>query len=280
MRSAVDTVMPYIEARRHALRIALPREPVALMADPTRLAQVFSNLLHNAAKFTPPGGRIDVTGEVDGGEVVVRVSDNGIGIAPELLPRVFDLFVQGPQALDRSRGGLGLGLTLVKRLAELHGGSVSASSAGEGQGSEFVVRLPALAEPLPAGPLQVQPPAIPNRRRVLIVEDSEDARESLRLLLELTGHLVETCGDGTTGLAKLRAFRPDVALIDLGLPGMDGYTLARRAREEPETSGIHLVALTGYGQAEDRQRARAAGFDVHLTKPVDPRALQDVLGVA
>jgi CheY-like chemotaxis protein len=188
--------------------------------------------------------------------------------------------VQEPQALDRSRGGLGLGLTLVRRLVELHGGSVSASSAGPGQGSEFVVRLPVLATPARGGhaPVGPAPASASARRRVLIVEDSADARESLRLLLELGGHVVETSEDGPSGLAKLRAFRPEIALIDLGLPGIDGYTLARIARGQPETRGIRLVALTGYGQAEDQQRALAAGFDLHVTKPVDVAKLQAVLG--
>jgi CheY-like chemotaxis protein len=193
---------------------------------------------------------------------------------------VFDLFVQEPQTLDRSRGGLGIGLALVRRLVDLHGGTVSAWSAGPDQGSEFTIRLPIREQP-PDGPDvadRAAAPAKPPRRRVLVVEDSPDARESLQMLLEMAGHVVETSEDGSSGLAKLDVFRPEVALIDLGLPGIDGYTLARRARENPETRAIRLVAITGYGQAEDRQRALAAGFDFHVTKPVDAAMLEELLG--
>jgi CheY-like chemotaxis protein len=192
---------------------------------------------------------------------------------------VFDLFVQEPQSLDRSRGGLGLGLALVKRLVELHGGAVAVWSAGPGQGSEFTVRLPAVAAPAAEaarGEEATRATVVP--RRVLVVEDSPDARQSLRLLLEMAGHHVETSEDGPSGLAKLGAFRPDVALIDLGLPGMDGYAVARELRRRPDTRAIRLVAVTGYGQAEDRRRALAAGFDQHVTKPVDATMLDELLG--
>jgi CheY-like chemotaxis protein len=211
---------------------------------------------------------------------VLRVRDTGQGIRTDLLAHVFDLFVQEPQSLDRSRGGLGLGLALVKRLVELHGGSVAVWSAGPGQGTEFTVKLPAVAAP--AAQTSVMragsPPATARGRRVLVVEDSPDARQSLRLLLELAGHEVETSEDGPSGLAKLRDFRPDVALIDLGLPGLDGYAVARAVRQWPETRAIRLVAVTGYGQAEDRRRALAAGFDLHVTKPVDASMLDEMLG--
>ena len=212
----------------------------------------------------------------EGPHAVLRVCDNGEGIRPDLLGHVFDLFVQQPQALDRSRGGLGLGLALVKRLVSLHGGSVDVRSAGVGRGSEFIVRLFAAADV--ATPSRPAPPPAemvpPRRRRVLIVEDHEDARESLRLMLELAGHDVETAGDGPSGLETLLSYRPDVALIDVGLPGIDGYDVARRARPlVPET---FLVALTGYGQADDQRQARAA-FDVHITKPVDPDRLERLL---
>jgi PAS domain S-box-containing protein len=260
-------------------RVTLAGDRVHVHGDTARLEQVVNNLVDNALKYTPAGGSVTVTTERVGAAAVLRVRDTGRGIPPDVLARVFELFVQEPQALDRSRGGLGLGLALVKRLVELHGGSVSASSAGVGQGSEFVVRLPGLA--LPADdrrPMSETCAGAPSPRRVLVVEDSDDARESLRLLLEQAGHVVETSEDGPDGLAKLSAFRPDVALIDLGLPGLDGYTLARLARGRPETRGIRLVALTGYGQAEDQRRALAAGFDVHLTKPVDVPALEAVLG--
>jgi two-component system CheB/CheR fusion protein len=259
--------------------VVLQGESVHVAGDAARLEQVLNNLVDNALKYTPPGGTVTVTTGRAGRDAVLRVRDTGRGISADELARVFDLFVQGPQALDRTRGGLGLGLTLVKRLVELHGGSVAAVSEGPGRGSEFTVRLPALAraevgerrwggavEPEPARP-----------RRVLVVEDGADARESLRLLLEQGGHVVETAEDGPSGLLKLAAFRPEVALIDIGLPGLDGYTLAEVARRQPETRDIRLVALTGYGQSEDRRRALAAGFDQHVTKPVDPSALQELL---
>jgi CheY-like chemotaxis protein len=209
-----------------------------------------------------------------GSDAVLRVRDTGEGIRSELGARVFDLFVQEPQALDRSRGGLGLGLALVKQLVELHGGSVSMVSGGRGHGSEFVVRLPASAVRAESAPPAAPPGSARNRRRrVLVVEDNADAREGLRLLLTYAGHEVETSEDASSGLDKLKSFRPEVALIDIGLPGVDGYALARMARQTPEAKATYLVALTGYGQAEDRQKALAAGFDMHMTKPVDPAKL-------
>jgi PAS domain S-box-containing protein len=262
--------------------IVLEGEPVHVDGDAARLEQVLNNLVDNALKYTPGAGRVTITTERAGETAVLRVRDTGQGIRTDLLAHVFDLFVQEPQSLDRSRGGLGLGLALVKRLVELHGGSVSVWSAGPGQGSEFTVRLPAAAPPASEGsrPGMGTRTAAARSRRVLVVEDSADARQSLRLLLELAGHEVEACEDGPSGLARLHAFRPDVALIDLGLPGMDGYAVAREVRERPETRAIRLVAVTGYGQAEDRRRALAAGFDLHVTKPVDASMLDEVLGPA
>jgi PAS domain S-box-containing protein len=261
-------------------RVTLRGAAVHVDGDAARLEQIVNNLVDNALKYTPAGGAIAVTTERQGDEAVLRVRDTGKGIHADVLTSIFDLFVQEPQTLDRSRGGLGLGLTLVKRLVELHGGSVSAASAGAGRGSEFTVRLPARVTPGSVGssPAEAESAPPPPRRRVLIVEDSADARESLRLLLELAGHVVETSEDGPSGLAKLQTFRPEIALIDLGLPGVDGYALARMARARPETRGIRLVALTGYGQAEDQRRALAAGFDLHVTKPVDVATLLSVLG--
>ncbi len=258
--------------------VGLEGGPVHVHADPARLEQVVNNLLDNALKYTPPGGWIRVTTEVVGDAAVLRVRDSGQGIRTDLLGRVFDLFVQEAQSLDRSRGGLGLGLALVKRLVELHGGVVAAWSAGPGQGSEFTVRLPAAAAPAEAPGAEGAARRMVVPRRVLVVEDSPDARQSLRLLLELAGHHVETCEDGPSGLAKLGAFQPDVALIDLGLPGMDGYAVARELRRRPDTRAIRLVAVTGYGQADDRRRALAAGFDQHVTKPVDATMLDELLG--
>ena len=260
--------------------VALSGEAVYVHGDPTRLAQVLDNLVDNALKYTPRGGRVEIVTERTRDQSVLRVRDSGIGMPTELVPRIFDLFTQAPQTLERSHGGLGLGLALVKRLVELHGGSVAASSAGVGEGSEFTITLPAGAEPTrsPAGAsVCARDRARPAGRRVLVVEDSADARLGVQLLLEQAGHVVETACDGPDGLAKLGTFHPDVALIDVGLPGMDGYALARAARSQAETRDIRLIAITGYGQEEDRQRALAAGFDLHVAKPVNPAVLQDLL---
>ena len=265
--------------RSTAHEVIVEGETVATSGDATRLEQVVNNLLDNALKYTPPGGRIVVRTAADGDDVTLSVCDSGRGIERDLLPHVFDLFVQEPRSLDRPGGGLGLGLALVKRLVELHGGAVSVSSAGPGRGSEFTVRLrAATTAPERAGGAVTRPGdgATP-RRRVLVVEDNDDSREMLQLLLESAGHLVETSADGPSGLARLQAFKPDVALIDVGLPGLDGYALARLVRAQPETSSVRLVALTGYGQAEDRARALAAGFDRHVTKPVDPFLLEELV---
>jgi len=274
----LDSIVQAGRTQRH--RVAFEGVELHVQADVTRLEQIVNNLLDNALKYTPAPGSVMVEISEDGGWAVLRVRDTGRGIPVDLLPRVFDLFVQEPQTLDRSRGGLGIGLALVRRLVDLHGGTVSAWSAGPGQGSEFTVRLPIREQPpdAPDAADRAAAPAKPPRRRVLVVEDSPDARESLQMLLELAGHVVETSEDGSSGLAKLDQFRPEVALIDLGLPGIDGYTLARRARENPETRAIRLVAVTGYGQAEDRERALAAGFDFHVRKPVDAAMLEELLG--
>jgi CheY-like chemotaxis protein/nitrogen-specific signal transduction histidine kinase len=278
-----DVATRTVETLREAGRttdheVTVAGESVAVHGDPARLEQVAYNLVDNALKYTLPGGQVHVTVRNAGGDAVLSVRDTGEGIRADLVDRVFDVFVQQPQALDRSRGGLGLGLTLVKRLVELHGGSVAAFSAGPGRGSEFTVRLPVSTGPLgrdDAGPAAPAPSA--QRRRVLIVEDNPDAREALQLLIELVGHEVETAEDGPSALAKLRADPPDVALVDIGLPGMDGYSLARAIRQDPVARGVRLIALTGYGQAEDQKEALDAGFDVHLTKPVDPQKLAEFL---
>ena len=270
-----------IDALAHGGRSAshhlvLEGSPAYCEGDPARLEQIVGNLLDNALKYTPAGGRVAVwTGPVDDA-AELRVRDTGRGIDPGLLPRVFDFFVQEPQALDRARGGLGLGLGVVKHLVELHGGSVSAHSAGVDQGSEFTVRFKRVAPPAGETGTARAPgsPGSRSGRRVLVVEDNADARDMLRTLLELGGHVVEDAADGPEALARLQSFKPEVALIDVGLPGIDGYTLARMAREQPGGREIRLVAVTGYGQAQDRQRALAAGFDRHVTKPVDPGALQ------
>jgi CheY-like chemotaxis protein len=223
-------------------------------------------------KYTPAGGAIWVEVSQVRGSAVIRVRDSGIGVAPELLPRIFDPFTQGERSLDRATGGLGLGLAVVKQLVTLHGGRVFAASAGTDEGSEFVVELPAAQGPViqTAGAEGIEPP---RELRVLVVEDHDDARESLRLLLTAEGYRVKVARDGPEGLEILRAWRPDVALVDVGLPGLDGYAVARAAAGDPETGAIPLVALTGYGQPEDRRQATAAGFRAHLVKPVFREAL-------
>jgi PAS domain S-box-containing protein len=272
LASAVEAARPRIDARRHELTVCLPPEAVWLEADAVRLAQVFANLLNNAAKYTEEGGRIRLTAECDGAEVVVYVRDNGIGISPEMLPRVFELFTQAERALGRSEGGLGVGLALVRTLVEMHGGRVEAHSGGAGKGSEFVVRLPVLRAPSKeesgqgVARVEVTGPS----RRVLVVDDNRDAAESLAKFLALSGHDVRTAHDGKAALEAARAFRPEVVLLDIGLPGMDGYQVARRLREQEGERHAFLAALTGYGQEDDRRRSREAGFDAHLVKPTDP----------
>ncbi|MES1244278.1 MAG: ATP-binding protein [Acidobacteriota bacterium] len=284
LRSAVDTSRPLLDAAGHTLEISLPDEaqpPLIVEADPVRLSQVVANLLNNAAKYTPTGGRISLTAARDGDDVVISVRDTGVGIPPEMLPRVFELFTQVDRTRKHSQGGLGIGLALVKSLVEMHRGKVEARSAGLGQGSEFVVRLPLLTDatgasgtgPLAAGLREERPSA----RRVLIVDDNRDAAESLALLLQFSGYDVQTVHDGLSALRAIDDYRPAVALLDIGMPGMDGYEVARRVREKPELQDIVLVALTGWGQEEDRRRSTQAGFDRHLVKPVDPEVLQGLL---
>jgi signal transduction histidine kinase/ActR/RegA family two-component response regulator len=256
------------DAPSHALTSSILGRPSTVYGDPARLEQVVSNLLNNAIKYTPEGGQIHLSVAHEGGEAVLRVKDNGVGIAPRMLPTVFDLFTQADETLDRSQGGLGLGLTLVKRLVEKHGGSVTAESAGLGGGSTFTVRLPLI--PAAQQAAEAEPETSGARpRHVLIIEDSADGREPLRLLLELRGHRVDTAEDGRQGLEMALALRPDVAIVDIGLPLLTGYEVAERIRATPAGSRMFLVALTGYGQEEDRLRAKAAGFDAHLVKPLD-----------
>jgi signal transduction histidine kinase len=263
------------KTERHEVRVIA--EPALVDGDPTRLEQVVRNLLDNALKYTPPGGRVSVTVGRDGEDAVLRVSDTGAGIPAEVLPRVFDLFVQAERSIDRSMGGLGLGLTLVKRLVELHGGSVFAWSAGPDQGSEFVIRLPILLEADEPAESAAPSVAAGPELRVLVVEDNRDAREGLRMLLEAWGHRVEEAGDGQRGLELALGSLPDVALIDVGLPVLDGYQVAQAIRRAPGGERLLLVAVTGYGQPEDARRAREAGFDAHLVKPIDPDELRRLL---
>jgi CheY-like chemotaxis protein len=278
LTSAVESSRPLIEAAGHDLAVALPPEPILVEADPTRLAQVFLNLLNNAAKYTPPGGRLWLTAERQGREAVVRVRDTGVGIPAPMLPHIFEMFTQVDRSLERSQGGLGIGLTLVKRLVEMHGGSVEAKSEGPGQGSEFVVRLPVVGMPAVQSPQPSsggEQAAVAAKLRILLVDDNVDAAESLGLLLQIRGHEVRTAPDGVAGLEVAASFRPDVALLDLGMPKLNGYDLARRLRGEAWGKGMVLIALTGWGQEDDRRRTQEAGFDHHLVKPVDPDALQE-----
>jgi signal transduction histidine kinase len=276
--AALRRMVTMLASPRHPVRVAAASVWVA--ADETRLEQIIGNLLSNALKYTPAGG--DVSGRVsaDGADAVLEVTDTGEGIPGALLPHVFEPFVQGDRPPDRARGGLGLGLALVKRLVEMHGGTVCATSAGVGRGSRFTVRLPRIpaAVAVPASSAAPAPPVEP--RRVLIVEDNADAREVLRTALALDGHEVHEAADGCDGLEAALRLVPDVVLLDVGLPGLDGYEVARRIRAEPTGARMRLVALTGYGQAGDRQRALEAGFDVHLVKPVTPERLAEALSGA
>ena len=277
---AVQTVRPLIEARQHQLDVRVPAEALELEADQARVVQVLVNLLANAAKYTDPGGRIELTAERSGDLVVIRVRDSGVGIPPEMLTRIFALYAQLDPARDRSRGGLGIGLTLVHRLVEMLGGEIRAHSAGPGQGSEFTVSLPAAPQQGAAAPAAAgREGKASAARHVLIIEDNPDGRETLRVLLALMGHRVEVAASGAEGVALARAGHPQAALIDIGLPEMDGYQVAQRLRAELGRQ-IFLIALTGFGQAGDRQRAEESGFDAHLTKPVEVSELSRLLALA
>ncbi len=278
---AISTVRPHIDEARHRLIVSLPNEPIVIDADEARLSQVFANLLHNACKYTEPGGEIMFTASLPNQrEVEIAVRDNGIGIPPEFLPRLFEKFSQVAPALDRSQGGLGLGLSLVHGIVSLHDGRVEARSAGPGRGSEFVVRLPVLHGVVMADPVRVPAPAATNAlvsRRVLVVDDNADSAESLALLLRIEGHLVETAHDGGSAVALAERLQPDAILLDLGMPGMNGYEVCEAIRSRPWGRSILMVAQTGWGQAQDRVRTLEAGFDAHLTKPIDPDAVHEML---
>jgi PAS domain S-box-containing protein len=268
---------PHFAAGKQELVVSLPTSPVFVDADPVRLAQVFGNLLHNAAKFSQPEGRVMLVGERHGDEVRVSVRDFGLGIPAPLLPRIFELFQQGDQTLERAHGGLGIGLTLVRRLVEMHGGSVRATSEGTGRGSEFVVRLPVLpvdhASPAPAADDVVEALA----RRILVVDDNEDAAETLAMVLKRTGHETKLAFNGQEAVEATATFRPDLILMDLGMPVLNGFEAAREIRQQPWSEGVVLVALTGWGQDEDRRKSAEAGFDGHLVKPVEFAALNELL---
>jgi CheY-like chemotaxis protein len=268
-----------LDAARISQEVELPKGTLWVDGDPTRLRQAVGNLLQNAAKFTDAGGHVTVRAgqSPDGSAVRIEVSDTGIGIPPELLDHLFDPFVQADRSLDRARGGLGLGLALVKGITELHGGRVEARSEGTGRGATFVMEIP-LQSP-PEGTVEPRLPTTPRAGhfRILIIEDNIDAAESLRDLLELTGHEVEVAYSGPTGVETARRMRPEVVLCDLGLPGMDGYAVAGALRRHPATASSRLIAVSGYGQEDNVRRSAEAGFDAHLTKPVELESLQHVL---
>ena len=278
LRDAVETSRPLIEEAGHRLQVELPEQALFVDADHTRLAQVVANLLNNAAKYTEAGGRIVLRAEREGDAARIVVQDNGMGIAEPLLPRLFEMFSQGDRSIERAKGGLGIGLALVKRLVDLHGGSVEARSAGPGQGSEFVVHLP--LAPVPAAsftPQGLPTQAVPGQRRVLVVDDNKDAALSLAVMLQLLGHETRVAHDGVEALELAAGFSPDIVLLDIGMPRLNGYETAQLMREQPWGRRALIVALTGWGQEEDRRRSREAGFDQHLVKPVEPAALERLL---
>lgn len=272
---AVECSRPLIDARGHALTVSLPREPVHMLADPARLAQVFSNLLNNSAKYTEKGGEIRLAAERRGSEVVVQVRDNGTGIPADVLPRVFDMFTQADRPLERGAGGLGIGLTLARRLVEMHAGAIRARSEGPGRGSEMTVTLPVLEDESasPAPPRERASPGPAPGHRILVVDDVADIVESLAMILEMMGHEVRTAGDGLAALRVGEELHPEIVLLDLGMPNLNGFDTCRRIRQRPWGKTAVVVAQTGWGSDEDRLRTRESGFDLHVVKPVEPEAL-------
>ncbi len=279
LRSASSSVRPLMEERNHDFQVAIEPDRIVIEADPTRLEQVIVNLLTNAAKYTESGGRIELRAGLEQGHAIIRVRDTGVGIAPELLPRVFELFTQGDRSLARSEGGLGIGLTMVQKLVELHGGSVSAESGGPGRGSTFTVRLPAKVEEAttPTPPCSTAVESV--KTRILLIDDNTDLARSMSRLLQLLGQEVAIAHDGAAGLQAAHTFRPELILLDIGLPDMDGYEVIRRLRRDETIKDARVIAMTGYGQEEDRHRALATGFDDYLTKPVNQDALIALLQV-
>ena len=285
---AVETVAPTLESRSHVLEVVMPKRPFMIYGDPMRLTQALGNVLANAAKYTDNGGHITLRAQRRRRDVEITIRDNGIGIIPEVLPCIFDLFTQLDRRTGRHQGGLGIGLALVRQLVEMHGGTVSATSEGPGQGSEFLIRLPLSIERASPGEAQSPEAGAPAaaqaaepvrspQRRILVADDNADARESLATLLSLNGHEVYKAEDGTDALERAERYRPDVALLDIGMPSANGYEVARHIRGQPWGRGMVLIALTGWGQESDRRRSHEAGFDSHLTKPVDPLVLDELL---
>ena len=283
LKAAVEASSVLIERSRHELHVSSPAQPVYVEGDPTRLTQVVSNLLDNAAKYTDPGGSIWLSAEQEEDEAIIRVKDTGIGIPTDLLPRIFDMFTQSSLALERAQGGLGVGLSLVERLVKLHSGSVAAHSSGPGEGSQFTIRLPVLQTHRHHTP-ERQPnhlaAAQTTHCRVLVVDDNEDSVDSLAMLLRMLGHEVATANDGESALPLAQQFRPNVAILDIGLPKVNGYDLAKQIREQPWARSVVLVALTGWGQEQHRRRSAESGFNHHLTKPVELEVLQQILADA
>jgi signal transduction histidine kinase len=276
--TAVETARPTIDAKRHVLSVEVPAEPIQFTADPLRVAQVLSNLLTNAAKYTDPEGQIRLIARCEADSVIIRVADSGIGISAAALPRVFNMFSQVHSTTDRSEGGLGIGLALAQGLIELHGGTIEANSQGLGCGSEFTVRLPRRTTQAPVITPD-RPTAVPGtaRRRILIADDNRDSAETLAALLRMEGHEVTSVHDGPVALSAFIDVKPDVALLDIGMPGLTGYEVARKMRQSSSGASLTLIAITGWGQDIDKERAYAAGFDHHLTKPVDPHRLAELL---
>jgi PAS domain S-box-containing protein len=278
LREAVESVRPLMQASSHELAITLPAEPIMLDADPVRLTQIVLNLLNNAAKYTPPHGKIQLNARRESGRLIIAVKDSGIGIAAENLNTVFDMFSQLAPALERAQGGLGIGLALVHGLVELHGGTITAWSAGAGQGSEFIVCLP-ISEIASSAPVaeNITPLTTGPGLRIVVVDDNKDAADSLAMLLEFNGHHVSTANDGLSGLNLALKTLPDVLMLDIGLPQLNGYEVAHRVRQDPRGTAMLLIAVSGWGQEKDKADATAAGFDHHLTKPVDLGLLQTIL---
>jgi signal transduction histidine kinase len=275
---AMESSDPLLKERRHSVSLALPATPLVVDADESRLSQVLYNLLGNAAKYTHPGGRIHVQAQRDGADAIITISDNGIGIARENLQSVFEMFTQVDASLERSQGGLGIGLTLSRRIVELHGGTIEAASDGSGKGSTMTVRLRAVED---ASGIELAPArtfALPKGRRVLIADDNRDSADTLCSMLQMVGHDVRVCYDGVNALTQAELFRPEIMLLDIGMPVLNGLELASRVRERPWGANIRLIALTGWGQPEDIRRSQRAGFDHHLVKPVELARLQELIG--
>jgi CheY-like chemotaxis protein len=278
IQQAIEVARPLIDAADQELIVELPKEPIYLNADRARLTQVFGNLLNNSCKYTSPNGTIRLSAKRVDDEVLVTVKDNGVGIPPDKIGSIFDMFMQVDRSSERSQGGLGIGLTLVKRLVEMHRGSIEARSEGEGQGSEFIVRLPVMSRAVPPMPASEVAPESTSERRVLIVDDNLDSADSLAMLLKITGNKTFLAHDGVEALEAVEKYRPEVILLDIGLPKLDGHEVCRRVRELPWGKDIVIIALTGWGQEDDRRKSEEAGFNGHLVKPVDYDRLLELLG--